>query len=96
MSDDLKPLLLQLLTKTDTILNDVAVLKTDVSGLKTDVSGLKTDVANLKDGQARLEEDIRQVKEMLGIVRLKEVSRLDGRIDQLSLDVSLLRKAAAE
>jgi len=75
MSDDLKPLLLQLLNKTDTIL---------------------TDVANLKDGQSRLEEDMRQVKEMLGVVRLKEISRLDGRIDQLSLDVSLLRKTAAE
>ncbi|MCW2244583.1 hypothetical protein M2352_000174 [Azospirillum fermentarium] len=75
MSADLKPLLLELLSKTDTLLNDVAALK---------------------DGQSRLEEDMRQAKEMLGVACVKELSRLDGRLDQLSLGVSLLRRAAAE
>lgn len=87
--DDLKPLLLQLLTKVDAI-------QTDVAGLKTDVGGLKADVAALRVGQARLEEDNRQIKEMLGIVRMREIARLDGRIDQLAQDVALGRKSAAE
>lgn len=96
--DELKPLLVQLLEKVDAIQTDVAVLKTDVAelktdvaelktdvaGIKSDVGGLKADVAELKIGQAHLEEDNRQIKEMIGIVRMREIGRLDGRIDQLT------------
>lgn len=39
---------------------------------------------------------MRQAKEMLGVACVKELSRLDGRLDQFSLGVSLLRRAAAE
>lgn len=122
-TDDLKPLLLQLLQKTDTILADVSGLKTDVSGLKVDVSSLKTDVSGLKAdvsslkadvstlkadvstlkvdvsslraGQARLEDEMRQIKEVVGITRTREIARLDGRIDQLAMDVALGRNQTA-
>lgn len=94
--DELKPLLVQLLEKVDAIHTDVAGLKADVTELKTGVAELKTDVAGLKAGQARLEDDNRQIKEMLGAVRMREIARLDGRIDQLTLDVGLGRTRVAE
>ncbi|MBK4722722.1 hypothetical protein JJL56_28090 [Azospirillum sp. YIM DDC1] len=73
---------------------DVSGLKADVSTLKTDVSTLKTDVSGLKAGQARLEEEMRKVKEVVGVTRMQEIARLDGRIDQLTLEVMQIRNAA--
>ncbi|MBK3798459.1 hypothetical protein [Azospirillum argentinense] len=73
---------------------DVSTLKADVSALKTDVSTLKTDVSGLKAGQARLEEEMRKVKEVVGVTRMQEIARLDGRIDQLTLEVMQIRNAA--
>jgi len=52
--------------------------------------------SRLEEGQARMEGEQRQIKEMLGVVRMKDVARLDGRIDQLAMDVALGRKPAAE
>ncbi len=57
-------------------------------------NGLKTDVCGLKAGQARLEEEMREVKEVVGITRMQEIARLDGRIDQLTLEVLRMRNAA--
>lgn len=37
----------------------------------------------------------KQIEEMVGNIRLKEIGRLDGRIDQLSMDVALSRRGAA-
>ena len=43
----------------------------------------------------RLEDEQRQIKEMIGVVRLKEIGQLDGCIDQLAMDVALGRKPDA-
>ena len=44
---------------------------------------------------ARLEDEQRQIKEMLGTMRLREIGRLDGRIDQLTMEFNLFRKSDA-
>ncbi|QCO00158.1 hypothetical protein D3093_33430 (plasmid) [Azospirillum argentinense] len=94
MSKDNSEVLAKLDQLTTLFVNEFNGLKTDISGLKADVSGLKADVSGLKAGQARLEEEMRKVKEVVGVTRMQEIARLDGRIDQLTLEVMQIRNAA--
>jgi len=94
MSKDNSEVLAKLDQLTTLFVNEFNGLKADVSGLKVDVSTLKTDVSGLKAGQARLEEEMRKVKEVVGVTRMQEIARLDGRIDQLTLEVMQIRNAA--
>ncbi|HYH39627.1 MAG TPA: hypothetical protein VD860_15495 [Azospirillum sp.] len=55
----------------------------------------KADIARLEDEQRQMKDEQRQMKEMLSVVRLKEIGRLDGRIDQLAQDVALGRNPTA-
>ena len=76
-------------TRLDRIEDEQRHMKGELHQMKHDLNQVKSDLHQVKDEQ-------RQMKEMLGNVRLKEVARLDGRIDQLAMDVALSRKPAAE
>ncbi|QCO00159.1 hypothetical protein D3093_33435 (plasmid) [Azospirillum argentinense] len=80
MSDDLRPLLLQLLDKTESVLAGQARLEGKVTSLEGKVSNL--------------EGEMRKVKDVVGVTRMQEIARLDGRIDQLAQDVALGHRAA--
>ncbi|HEY0835008.1 MAG TPA: hypothetical protein VGE72_13970 [Azospirillum sp.] len=81
MDPELKSVLMLLLDKVERI--EATVTRLDASN------------ARLEASNERLEDEQRQIKEMLGVVRLKEIGRLDGRIDQLAMDVALGRKPDA-
>lgn len=112
MAEELKPLILTLIDKMDEMLTlqrqhggDIAQLKTDVARLDAKVEQVDAKLtakiervdAKVERVDANLRDEMRQVKEVAGATRLKEIARLDGRIDQLTLDVGLGRpKTAAE
>ncbi len=89
--------------------DDVARLETRVDRLEQSVDRLEQSVDRLDQSMDRLEdrmdrlernmdqfgEEQRQMKEMVGVLRMREIGRLDGRIDQLTLEVGLGRKPAA-
>ena len=71
---ELKPLLLQLLSKMDAgfteLRQDVAELRQDVTELKQDVSVLKLDVAELKQDVGVLKLDVAELKQDVGVLKL--------------------------
>jgi len=98
--DDLRGILGQILTVVEGTRSDVSNLKGDVAALQAGQDALLVDVTTLQAGQeeqgqrlGRIETELRQVKEMVGSIRLREVARLDGRIDQLAQDVAFSRRA---
>jgi len=80
MDPEMKSLLTVLLDKVERIEANMAT---------------KADIARLEDEQRQMKDEQRQMKEMLSVVRLKEIGRLDGRIDQLAQDVALGRNPTA-
>ncbi|MEI8395830.1 MAG: hypothetical protein WCF85_13905 [Rhodospirillaceae bacterium] len=82
--DDLKPLLLQLIKTVNEIKQEHGSILAEHGKILAE-HGKRFD---------QIDEQLRQVKEMVGIVRLREVARLDGRIDQLAQDIALDRHAA--
>lgn len=98
MDAELKTLLTVLLDKVERVeaqmptlatKDDIARLEGRIDGVEGRMDGLEGEFRTFKDEQ-------RQMKDMLGNMRLKEIARLDGRIDQLAMDVALGRKPAAE
>lgn len=82
--------------RIDKLEGRVGGLEGQVGGLEGQVGGLKGQVGSLEGEFRTFKDEQRQMKEMLGNMRLKEIARLDGRIDQLAMDVALGRKPAAE
>lgn len=94
-----------LATKTDITRLEGRIdgLEGRIDGLDARMGGLDGRMGGLESRMDRMEgefrtfkDEQRQMKEMLGNMRLKEIARLDGRIDQLAMDVALGRKPAAE
>lgn len=83
----MKSLLTVLLDKVERIEANMAT-KDDIARLENEQHLIKDELRQMKDEQ-------RQMKEMLSFVRLKEIGRLDGRIDQLAQDVALGRNPNA-
>jgi len=79
--------ILTLLRGLATVLPTLAT-KDDVAALRGDMTKLQEGQARLEQGQARLEDEQRQIKESLGAVRLREIGRRDGRIDELTMVVT--------
>ncbi|MBP2291948.1 hypothetical protein [Azospirillum rugosum] len=73
----------------------LTVLLDKVERIETTTLETRADVVRLEQRMGRFEDEQRQMKEMLGIVRMREIGRLDGRIDQLTLDVGLGRQSTA-
>jgi hypothetical protein len=71
----------------NTLLKQLAVILPTLA-TKDDIARLEQGQLRLEQSQARLEDEQRQIKEVLGGVRLREVGRLDGRIDELTLVVT--------
>lgn len=86
MDPELKSMLALLLDKVERI-------EARLAGL--DEAPTKVQASAIKDDIARLEEEQRQIREALDLVRLKEVGRIDGRMDQLTMDLVLRRKLSA-
>lgn len=84
MDAELKTLLTVLLDKVERIEAQMPLLVT-----RRDLELVREELRPVKDEQ-------RQMKEMPGDIWQREISRLDGRIDQLAMDVALGRKPAAE
>jgi hypothetical protein len=108
MDPEMKSLLTVLLDKVERIdakmatKDDIARLDDELHQIKGELGLVKDEQRQMKDGmlqlkdeQRRMNDEQRQMKEMLGNVRLKEVARLDGRIDQLAQDVALGRNPNA-
>lgn len=91
MDAELKTLLTVLLDKVERVEAQMPTLAT-----KNDIARLEGRVERLEDDMQQVKGEQRQMKEMLGDMWLKESARLDGRIDQLAMDVALGRKPAAE
>jgi regulator of replication initiation timing len=86
---ELKPLLLQLLSKMDAgfteLRQDVAELRQDVTELKQDVSVLKLDVAELKQDVGVLKLDVAELKRDVGDLKRVTSSNhfvVTGRLDE--------------
>jgi len=62
---------------------------------KDDIARLEGRMERVEDEQHAMHDEQRQMNEMLGIVHMKEIARLDGRIDQLAQDVALGRNPNA-
>ena len=105
-SEELKGLLLEVLKTVQEIKQDHGArldrIETRLDRIEKD-HGARLDriETRLDQNQAdhterldRIESEQRQIKEMIGVVRLREIGRLDGRIDQLSMDAALGRKAS--
>ena len=75
--------------KLDTVVADVAVLKTDVAVLKTDVAVLKTDVAVLKTDVAVLKTDVGVLKADVGGLKT-DVGGLHHKVDTLGREMRVL------
>lgn len=88
MDPELKSMLTVLLDKVERI--DATVTRVEAEQCE-----MKEELRQIKDEQRQMKDEQRQMKEMLGVVRLKEIGRLDGRIDQLAMDVALGRKPDA-
>jgi len=73
----------------------LTVLLDKVERIEATTQRLEATTGRLEDEQRQMRDEQRQMKEMLGVVRLKEIGRLDGRIDQLAMDVALGRKPDA-
>lgn len=89
-------------TRVDRLEQSVDRLEQSVDRLDQSVDRLDQSMDRLEDRMDRLErnmdqfgEEQRQMKEMVGVLRMREIGRLDGRIDQLTLEVGLGRKPAA-
>lgn len=111
MDAELKSILTVLLDKVERIDATLPTLATkdDVARLETRVDRLEQSVDRLEGRMDRLDQSVdrlernmdqfgdeqRQMKEMVGVLRMREIGRLDGRIDQLTLEVGLGRKPAA-
>jgi len=98
MEPELKTLLTVLLDKVERIESQMPSLATkgDIVRLEGRMDRLEGRMDGLEGRMDGLEDGQRQMKEMLGNMRLKEIGRIDGRIDQLAMDVALGRKPAAE
>jgi peptidoglycan hydrolase CwlO-like protein len=86
---ELKPLLLQLLSKMDAgfteLRQDVAELRQDVTELKQDVGVLKQDVAELKQDVGVLKQDVAELKRDVGDLKRVTSSNhfvVTGRLDE--------------
>ncbi|KAA0683442.1 hypothetical protein [Roseomonas genomospecies 6] len=90
MDAELKSILTVLLDKVERIESTLPTLAT-----KDDVANLDARVSRLEKTMSEFGEEQRQMKEMIGVLRMREIGRLDGRIDQLTLEVGLGRKPAA-
>lgn len=88
MDPELKSILTLLVEKVEGLDAKVERIDATVARIDTEQQEIKEEVRQMRDEQ-------RQMKEMLGVVRLKEIGRLDGRIDQLAMDVALGRKPDA-
>jgi predicted nuclease with TOPRIM domain len=97
MDDDLKAVLGNILTVVESTRSEVTTLRSEVTALREDHGRKLEALQTGQDAQGqhldRVETELRQVKEMVGSIRLREVARLDGRIDQLAQDVALSRRA---
>lgn len=87
MDPEMKSLLTVLLDKVERIETNMAT--------KSDIARLDDELRQIKDEQRQMKDEQRQMREMLSVVRLKEIGRLDGRIDQLAQDVALGRNPNA-
>ncbi|HYH18604.1 MAG TPA: hypothetical protein VD995_08285 [Azospirillum sp.] len=95
MDPELKSMLTLLLDKVERIEASNARLEATTARLEATTERLEATTERLDARTERLEDEQRQIKEMIGVVRLKEIGRLDGRIDQLAMDVALGRKPDA-
>ncbi|HYD68011.1 hypothetical protein [Azospirillum sp.] len=73
----------------------LTVLLDKVERIDATVTRVEAEQCEMKEELRQIKDEQRQMKEMLGVVRLKEIGRLDGRIDQLAMDVALGRKPDA-
>ena len=101
MDPEMKSLLTVLLDKVERIeanmatKDDIARLENEQLQMKGEMRQFKDEQLQMKDEMRQFKDEQRQMKEMLSVVRLKEIGRLDGRIDQLAQDVALGRNTAA-
>ena len=101
MDPEMKTLLTVLLDKVERIdakmatKDDIARLDDELHQIKGELGLVKGELGLVKGELGLVKDEQRQMKEMLGTVRLKEVARLDGRIDQLAQDVALGRNPNA-
>ena len=105
MDAELKTLLTVLLDKVERVeaqmptlatKDDIARLEGRIDGVEVRIGGVEGRMDGLEGEFRTFKDEQRQMKDMLGNMRLKEIARLDGRIDQLAMDVALGRKPAAE
>ena len=98
MDAELKTILTVLLDKVERIDSTLPTLatKADIVRLEERLDRVEEEQREMKVDLREVRDEQRQMKEMLGAIRMREIGRLDGRIDQLAMDVALGRKPAAE
>ncbi|WP_029007926.1 hypothetical protein [Azospirillum halopraeferens] len=95
--EDLKRLLGGLIQRFDEVLPTLATKKDlERFATKEDIARLEGRINGPEHGTLkRIEAEQQPIEEMTGVAWISEIARLDGRSDQLALDVPLGRKAAA-
>ncbi|MEI8394590.1 MAG: hypothetical protein WCF85_07635 [Rhodospirillaceae bacterium] len=101
MDDELRAVLGSMASKLDEVLTTQREHGRRLDRIEQRLDGVEQRLDRMEPRLDRMEPTLdrvageqQQVKEMLAGVRLREIGRLDGRIDQLAQDVGFARRAS--
>ncbi len=67
-----------------------------VTAIQAGLADIKRALQEVRDEQARLAQEQEAIKDLIGVTRLREIGRLDGRIDQVTDVLERMMRLVAE